>query len=102
MASSTGTPSAAVISARRLTTINSLLVVITAVVSESCGAQAAAPHTSSSFSDAVPAARQPLTRDPDSTVAHDTENDDLVAQGARLFASTDQWEYPGSSTAGQI
>ena len=102
MASSTGTPSAAVISARRLTTIASLLVVITAVVSESCGAQAAAPHTSSSFSDAVPAARQPLTRDPDSTVAHDTENDDLVAQGARLFASTDQWEYPGSSTAGQI
>ncbi|MGP0032681.1 MAG: hypothetical protein ACLPVF_19530 [Acidimicrobiales bacterium] len=50
----------------------------------------------------MPAARQLLTTDPDSTVAHDTENDVLVAQGTRLFASTDQWEYPGSPAEGQI
>ena len=77
---------------------------VAAVVTGSCDAGAAAPHTSSAPSSfyAVPAARQLLTTDPDSTVAHDTENDVLVAQGTRLFASTDQWEYPGSPAEGQI
>jgi hypothetical protein len=77
-----------------------VLVVVTGVVTGSCEAAATAPHPSSSY--AVPAARQSLAPDPDSSVAHDTENDDLVAQGARLFASTDQWEYAGSPAEGQI
>lgn len=50
----------------------------------------------------VPATRQPLTTDPRSPVAHDTETDALVAQSGRLFASADQWEYQGPSPAGQI
>jgi hypothetical protein len=51
----------------------------------------------------VPAIRQPLTTDPNSPVAHDTETDALVSHAGRLFASTDQWEYPGPSpAAGQI
>ena len=51
---------------------------------------------------AVPAVRQPLTTNQESTVAHDTETDALVAHDGRLFATTDQWEYPGASPAGQI
>jgi hypothetical protein len=51
---------------------------------------------------AVPAALQPLTTNPDSPVIHDTETDAIVAQGGRLFASTDQWKYPGQPAYGQI
>lgn len=51
---------------------------------------------------AVPAVLQPLTTNQGSPVAHDTETDALVAQDGRLFVSTDQWEYPGPSPAGQI
>ena len=51
---------------------------------------------------AVLASRQPLTTNSKSPVAHDTENDALVAQDGRLFATTDQWEYSSASPAGQI
>jgi len=50
----------------------------------------------------VPAARQPLTTDPASPVSHDTEVMALAGQGGRLFAATDQWEYPGSPAYGQV
>ena len=51
---------------------------------------------------AVPAVRQPLTTNQQSPVAHDTETDALVEHDGRLFATTDQWEYPGRSPSGQI
>ena len=50
----------------------------------------------------VPAQRQPLTTDAKSPVAHDTETVALVAHSGRLFAATDQWEYPGPSAFGQV
>jgi hypothetical protein len=50
----------------------------------------------------VPAARQPLTTDPASPVSHDTEVMALAGHGGRLFAATDQWEYPGSPAYGQV
>jgi hypothetical protein len=50
----------------------------------------------------VPAAREPLTTDSQSPVAHDTEIDALTAHSGRLFAATDQWEYPGPSGYGQV
>ncbi len=51
---------------------------------------------------AVAAARQPLTTDAESPVAHDTETEALVAHSGRLFAATGQWEYPGPSAFGQV
>lgn len=51
---------------------------------------------------AVHAVRQPLTRDARSPVANDTETVALVPHSGRLFAATDQWEYPGSSAYGQV
>jgi hypothetical protein len=53
-------------------------------------------------SPTVAASREPLTTDPRSPVAHDTEVDALVIHAHRLFAATDQWEYPGPSPAGQV
>jgi hypothetical protein len=50
----------------------------------------------------VPARRQPLTTNASSPVAHDTETVALVAHSGRLFAATDQWEYPGPSAFGQV
>jgi hypothetical protein len=50
----------------------------------------------------VPAVRQPLAADARSPVAHDTETVALVAHSGRLFAATDQWEYPGPSAFGQV
>lgn len=50
----------------------------------------------------VPAAREPLTTDDRSAVAHDTEIDALTAHSGRLFAATDQWEYLGSPGYGQV
>ncbi len=35
-------------------------------------------------------------------MAHDTETMALVAHAGRLFAATDQWEYPGPRAAGQV
>ena len=101
IASPPGSPRAATAASR--VTLIGLVLILGAVVTGSCGG-ATAPRTTSapSSSYAVPAARQPLTTDPESPVAHDTENDVLVAQGTRLFASTDQWEYPGSPEEGQI
>jgi hypothetical protein len=51
---------------------------------------------------AVPAVRQPLTDNPRSSVAHDTETMALVVHAGRLFAATDQWEYRGPRAAGQV
>lgn len=92
------------LASRRPERIASVLAVVAMVVAGSSGAGATAARSSSapSSSYAVPAARQPLTTDPQSPVAHDTETDVLVSQGTRLFASTDQWEYPGSPATGQI
>ncbi len=56
----------------------------------------------SSSAYGVPAVREPLTTNPQSPVAHDTETDVLVAHAGRLFASTDQWEYSGPSDSGQV
>jgi hypothetical protein len=50
----------------------------------------------------VPAVREPLTTDPASRVAHDTETMALVAHAGRLFAATDQWQYSGPNAAGQV
>jgi hypothetical protein len=51
---------------------------------------------------AVPAVRHPITTNPRSDVAHDTEVMALVGHSGRLFAATDQWEYPGPSPAGHV
>jgi hypothetical protein len=51
---------------------------------------------------AVPAVREPLTTSPQSPVIHDTETDAIVAHAGHLFATTDQWEYPGHAPTGQI
>lgn len=51
---------------------------------------------------AVTATREPLTTASGSAVSHDTEVMALASQGGRLFAATDQWEYPGAPAAGQI
>lgn len=51
---------------------------------------------------AVPATRQPLTTNAASPVANDTETVALVDHSGRLFAATDQWEYPGPSAFGQV
>ena len=64
------------------------------------GDQTAASETTAPYG--VPAVREPLTTNQASPVVHDTENDALVAHDGRLFATTDQWEYPGPSPAGQI
>jgi hypothetical protein len=56
----------------------------------------------SSSSVLVPAVRQPLTTNPRSDVAHDTETMAIVAQSGRLYAATDQWEYSGRSASGQV
>jgi hypothetical protein len=43
-----------------------------------------------------------LTTNSRSPVAHDTETMALVAHSGRLYAATDQWEYPGPRAAGQV
>ena len=50
----------------------------------------------------MPALRQALTTNAKSPVGHDTETVALVAHSGRLFAATDQWEYPGPSAFGQV
>jgi hypothetical protein len=50
----------------------------------------------------VTAVREPLTTDPASPVAHDTELIGLASHAGRLFAATGQWEYPGRSATGQV
>jgi len=63
---------------------------------------ASSATTGSSSASAVPAVRQPLTADSHSPVAHDNEVMALAAHSGRLFAATDQWEYPGPSASGQV
>ena len=58
--------------------------------------------SSSAGSFQVPARRQPLTTESGSPVAHDNEVMALAAHSGRLFAATDQWEYPGPSASGQV
>ncbi len=59
-----------------------------------------APNTPPSFG--VQAARQPLTTDARSIVAHDTELLALVPHAGELFAATGQWMYPGKPATGQV
>jgi hypothetical protein len=66
------------------------------------GVPAPAPSPTAVAAREVPATREPLTTDNRSPVAHDTEVDALTAQSGRLFAATDQWEYPGPHGYGQV
>jgi hypothetical protein len=69
------------------------------------GAAAAGPRRATARSlgrYGVAATRQTLTDDAHSVVAHDNEVMALAAQSGRLFAATDQWEYPGPSAHGQV
>jgi hypothetical protein len=50
----------------------------------------------------VPAAREQLSASRHSPVVHDNEIMALAPHDGRLFAATDQWEYPGPSAYGQI
>ncbi len=74
-----------------------VLVSVLAVASCSGGGP---PRASNGY--AVPAAREPLAKDSASPVVHDNEVMALAAHAGRLFAATDQWEYPGSPASGQI
>jgi hypothetical protein len=66
------------------------------------GGPAPAPSPTAVAVREVPATREALTTDSRSPVAHDTEIDALTAHSGRLFAATDQWEYPGPSGYGQV
>jgi hypothetical protein len=50
----------------------------------------------------IAARRDALTTDRTSPVIHDNEVMALAPHGNRLFAATDQWEYPGPSPHGQV
>lgn len=50
----------------------------------------------------VAAQREAYTSDRETPVIHDTETNALVPQAGRLFAATDQWEYPGPDAYGQV
>jgi hypothetical protein len=50
----------------------------------------------------ITATRDALTTDATSPVIHDNEVMALAPHGERLFAATDQWEYPGRSPHGQV
>lgn len=76
-----------------------------AVVAGAASAGGAAPAATGRVPSpryAVAASRDRLTGRPGSPVAHDNEVMALAAQDGRLFAATDQWEYPGTSPHGQI
>jgi hypothetical protein len=62
----------------------------------------AAPSPAVTRTVGVVAQRQAYTTDARSPVVHDTETNALVTQDHRLFAATDQWEYPGPRAYGQI
>ncbi len=63
---------------------------------------AARPAVPSSGSVQVPAVREHLATSRGSPVAHDNEVMALAPQSGRLFAATDQWEYPGPAAHGQV
>jgi hypothetical protein len=65
-----------------------------------CARESSAPSSIGTLQ--VPARRQPLTTDRGSPVAHDNEVMALAAHSGRLFAATDQWEYPGPSAYGEV
>jgi hypothetical protein len=50
----------------------------------------------------VPAERESLSSARSSPVVHDNEVMALAAHSGRLFAATDQWQYPGSPAYGQV
>lgn len=78
-------------------------VAVIAVISlAACASPVTGTTTRLSATYAVPALSEPLTTDAASPVAHDTETDAIVEQDGRLYATTDQWEYPGPSPHGQI
>jgi hypothetical protein len=77
-----------------------MLAAWTLPASGSPDARGSSDGTPGSYS--VHATRQPLTTNAKSPVAHDTETVALVAHSGRLFAATDQWEYPGPSAFGQV
>jgi hypothetical protein len=86
-----------------------LAVVITLTAAGGCAGDDAATNSTTRTTIAPPAdpsevraVRQPLTTDPMSAVAHDTEVMALTAHAGRLFAATDQWMYGGTAPAGQI
>ena len=90
----------------RLVVILSLAVLIGCCIDRSSSGMAAADESisapASSSSAQVPAVRERLARTSASPVVHDNEVMDLAAQSGRLFAATDQWEYPGPSAYGQV
>ena len=59
-------------------------------------------RSSSADGYVVAAVREPLTTSSASPVVHDNEVMALATQAGRLFAATDQWEYPGPSAHGQV
>lgn len=67
----------------------------------SSGSSSRAPRASAYSAD-VAAQSEAYTTDQTSPVIHDTETNALVPQGNRLFAATDQWEYPGPDAYGQV
>lgn len=91
---------------RRTTALLSLLVL--GVAAASCSSAPTSTRSSgvapsgSAYSLDVAAQREAYTTDQKSPVIHDTETNALVPQGRRLFAATDQWEYPGPDAYGQV
>src|SRR5690348_12506996 len=77
-----------------------LLAAITIVGLAATPTAASPPYVTGSY--AVPAARERLTADRRSPVSHDNEVMALAAQQRRLFAATDQWQYPGPDAHGQV
>jgi hypothetical protein len=78
------------------------LALISVVSLGACASPATGTTTRLTARYAVPALLEPLATNAASPVAHDTETDALVEQDGRLYATTDQWEYPGRFPHGQI
>jgi len=85
-----------------------LLAVVVLGVASGCSSTPPSSGSSSAavnggaYALAVAAQREAYTTDANSPVIHDTETNALVPQGNRLFAATDQWEYPGPHAYGQV
>lgn len=91
---------------RSSTALLALLVVCVAAAGcsstpTSSGSSGSAPK-GPAYALGVAAQREAYTTDAKSPVIHDTETNALVPQGNRLFAATDQWEYPGPDAYGQV
>jgi hypothetical protein len=70
--------------------------------SSTASTQSPSSSPSTPYALAVTAVREPLTTDASSPVVHDNEVMALTPHAGRLFAATDQWEYPGPNGAGQV